>query len=48
MHDAQGDKKALIQDLRDYQLSKLNTMNAGLFRRVGSVPGKESLKQQSE
>lgn len=35
-----------LQDLADYQLDKLHTMNAGLFRRVGSVPGKQAVKDQ--
>ncbi|MBZ0136814.1 MAG: Rrf2 family transcriptional regulator [Planctomycetes bacterium] len=37
-----------LADLTDYQLKKLGSMNAGLFKRVGSVPGKESLKQKSK
>ena len=35
-----------LQDLADYQLDKLHTMNAGLFRRVGAVPGKQTVKDQ--
>lgn len=33
-----------LLDLADFQLDKLHTMNAGLFRRVGSVPGKQTIK----
>jgi len=37
------DRKTL-QDLSEFQLARLNSMNAGLFKRVGSVPGKASIK----
>lgn len=33
-----------LKDLSDYQLKRLTSMNAGLFKRVGSVPGKASLR----
>jgi Rrf2 family transcriptional regulator, iron-sulfur cluster assembly transcription factor len=39
-------KTKSLKDLTDYQLKKLNTMNAGLFRRVGAVPGKQSLRKR--
>lgn len=38
-------KTKSLQDLTDFQLSKLNTMNAGLFKKVGRVPGKKALKK---
>jgi Rrf2 family protein len=40
------DNKSL-QDLSDYQIRRLTAMNPGLFKRVGSVPGKVSLRTRS-
>ena len=33
-----------LQDLSEYQLKRLTAMNPGLFKRVGSVPGKSSVR----
>ncbi|MCA8913279.1 MAG: Rrf2 family transcriptional regulator [Planctomycetes bacterium] len=53
LHDFWGDVRKrwldeldtkTLQDLSFYQLRRLNNMNAGLFKRVGKVPGKTSLK----
>ncbi len=33
-----------LEDLAEFQLSHLSSMNAGLRRRVGNVPGKAVLK----
>lgn len=35
-----------LEDLADFQLSHLNSMNPGLRRRVGNVPGKAALKSR--
>ena len=36
-----------LQDLADYQMRRLESMNPGLFKRVGSVPGKVSMKESA-
>lgn len=37
-----------LEDLADFQVTHLHSMNAGLRRRVGNVPGKAALKSQSK
>ncbi|MCC6465196.1 MAG: Rrf2 family transcriptional regulator [Planctomycetes bacterium] len=36
-----------LQDLADFQLKRLNSMEAMLFSRVGTVPGKSAIKRRT-
>ena len=38
-------KRKSLQDLKDFQLKQLNSMNPGLFKKVGAVPGKLTFKR---
>jgi Rrf2 family protein len=40
-------KTKTLEDLKQFQLKQLAVMNAGLFKRVGAVPGKQTMKQNS-
>lgn len=41
-------KDKTLEDLKTFQLKKLAAMNAGLFKKVGAVPGKQSVQQKSK
>ena len=41
-------KTKTLEDLKTFQLKQLNAMGAGLFKKVGAVPGKQSLRQKSK
>lgn len=40
-------KTKSLNDLREFQINQLNSMNPGLFRRVGAVPGKQTLRRKT-
>ena len=41
-------KTKSLEDLKHFQLKQLSAMNAGVFKKVGAVPGKQSVKKKSK
>lgn len=41
-------KTKSLHDLKEFQLKQLSAMNPGLFKKVGTVPGKLSLRRQAD